>query len=89
MQVKVAAKMRVRFIAEIIGDDGKVMKAPLSVETDVPDITEFSSPSEFYKVFDRFERSVIEARNQIALEVTKDYLEEAVFLKYGGKESED
>ncbi len=81
--------MRVRFIAEIIDDDGKVMKAPVSVETDVPDITEFSSSSEFYKVFDRFERPVIEARNQIALEATRDYLEEAAFLKYRGKESKD
>ncbi len=81
--------MRVRFIAEITDDDGKIMKAPVSVETNVPDITEFSRPSEFYKVFDRYERPVIEARNQIALEVTKDYLEEAAFLKYGGKESKD
>ncbi len=78
--------MRVRFIAEIVDNDGKVMKAPVSVETDVPDITEFTSPSEFYKVFDRFERPVIEARNQVAAEVTKDYLEEAAFLKYGGNE---
>ncbi len=76
--------MRVRFIAEIVDDDGEVRKAPVNVETDVPDIREFSSPSEFYKVFDRFERPVIEARNQVAAEVTKDYLEEAAFLKYGG-----
>ncbi len=81
--------MRVRFIAEIVDDGGKVKKAPVNVETDVPDITEFSSPSEFYKVFDRFERSVIEARNQVASEVTKDYLEGAAFLKYGDKEPKD
>ncbi len=82
-----AGKMKVRFIAEIINDEGKVMKAPVRVETDVPDITEFSSPSEFYRVFDRFERPVIEARNQIASEVAKDYLEEVAFLKCEGKES--
>ncbi len=39
--------MRVRFIAEIVDDAGKVKKAPVSVETDVPDNAEFSSPSEF------------------------------------------
>ncbi len=89
MQIKVAAEMRVRFIAEIIDNDGEVKKAPVSVETDVPNITEFSNPSEFYKVFDRFERPLIEARNQIASEVTKDYLEEAAFLKYGRKEPKD
>ncbi len=87
MEEKVAAKMRVRFSAEIVDDDGKVKKAPVSVETEVPDIAEYSTPSEFYKVFDRFERPVIEARNQIASEVTKEYLEEAAFLKYGRKES--
>ncbi len=78
--------MKVRFMAEIVDDKGEVTKAPVSIETDVPDITEFSSPSEFYKVFDRFERPVIEARNQIAFEVTKDDWEEAAFLKWEGKE---
>ncbi len=81
--------MRVRFIAEIVDDDGKVRRAPVNIETDVPDITEFSSPSKFYKVFDRFERPVIAARNQIALEIAKEYLEEAAFFKYGGKEPKD
>ncbi len=81
--------MKVRFIAEIVDDNGEVTKAPVSIETDVPHITEFSRPSEFYKVFDRFERPVIEARNQIAAEVTKEYLEEAAFLKCEGKEPGD
>ncbi len=75
--------MKVRFIAEIVDANGKVTRAPVTVETDVPDVTEFSSPTEFYRVFDQFERPVpvIEARNQIAAEITKDYLEEATFLK--------
>ena len=77
--------MKVRFIAEIVDDNGKSIKAPVTIETDVPDVSEFSNPSEFYKVFDRFEKPVIEARNQIASEITKDYLEEAAFLKGGGK----
>lgn len=78
--------MKVRFIAEIVDDSGKIVKAPVTVETDVPDITEFTDSSEFYKVFDRFERPVIEARNEIASEITKDYLDEAAFLKDGRKE---
>ncbi len=73
--------MKVRFIAEIVDANGKVTRAPVTVETDVPDVTEFSSPTEFYRVFDQFERPVIKARNQIAAEITKDYLEEATFLK--------
>lgn len=76
--------MKVRFIAEIVDDKGKTVKAPVTIETDVPDVSEFSDPDEFYQVFDRFERPVIEARNQIALEIAKDFLEEAAFLKDGG-----
>ena len=73
--------MKVRFTAEIIDDNGNVLKAPVAVETTVPDLTEYNCPSEFLKVFDRYERPVIEARNQIASEITKEYLEEAAFLK--------
>ena len=73
--------MKVRFTAEIIDDNGKALKAPVAVETDVPDVADFNCPSEFLKVFDQYERPVIEARNQIASEITKDYLEEAAFLK--------
>lgn len=75
--------MKVRFTAEIIDDNGNVLKAPVAVETTVPDLTEYNCPSEFLKVFDRYERPVVETRNQIASEITKDYLEEAAFLKEG------
>ena len=77
--------MKVRLIAEIVDDKGDVVKTPVTVETDVPDISEFADPTEFYKVFDRFERPVIEARNQLAAEITKDYLDEASFLKGRGQ----
>ena len=60
--------MKIRFTAEIIDDNGNVLKNPVSVETKVPDLTDFNCPSEFLKVFDRYERPVIEARNQIASE---------------------
>ena len=89
IQGKVAVEMKVRFIAEIVDDSGKTVKAPVTVETDVPDVTEFTNPSEFYKVFDRFERPVIEARNQVASGIAKDYLEAAAFLKGGGNKPED
>ena len=77
--------MKVRFIAEIEDNSGNIVKTPVTVETDVPDISEFTDPTEFYAVFDRFERPVIEARNQLAAEIAKDYLDEASFLKGGGK----
>ncbi len=80
--------MKVRLIAEIVDNNGDVVKTPVTVETDVPDISEFTDPSEFYQVFDRFERPVIEARNQLGAEIAKEYLEEASFLKGGEKKQE-
>lgn len=73
--------MKVRFVAEILDDNGNPIKAPVKVETDVPDVSEFTTPAEFYSVFDRFEKPVVEARNQIASEIARDYLDEAAFLK--------
>lgn len=78
--------MKVRFVAEILDDNGNPIKVPVKVETEVPDVSEFTSPGEFYNVFDRFEKPVIEARNQIASEIARDYLDEAAFLKDGGYE---
>lgn len=80
--------MKVRFTAEIVDNSGDVVKAPVTIETGVPDITEFSDPREFYQVFDRFERPVIEARNQLAAEIAKEYLDEACFLKGGENQQE-
>ena len=73
--------MKIRYVAEILDEEGKSIKAPITVETDVPEVSEFTAPAEFYQVFDRFEKPVIEGRNQIALEIARDYLDEAAFLK--------
>lgn len=78
--------MKIRFVAEILDDKGETIKAPVKVETDVPDVSEFTTPMEFYDVFDRFEKPVIEARNQIASKISQDYLDEAAFLKDGKNE---
>lgn len=78
--------MKVRFMAEIIDDNGKVVKAPVRAETVVPDVSEYGDSSKFYQVFDRFEKPVIETRDYVAAELAKEYLECAAFLKGGGKE---
>ena len=80
--------MKVRFVAEILDDNGNIIKAPVTVETEVPDVSEFTIPEEFQHVFDRFEKPVIEARNRIGEEIARDYLDEAAFLKGGGNEPE-
>ena len=78
--------MKVRFMAEIIDDNGNVVKTPVTTEAIVPDVMEYGDPSEFYQVFDRFEKPVIKARDHVAAELAKEYLEGAVFLKGGEKE---
>ena len=42
--------MKVRFTAEIIDDNGNTLKTPVSVETKVPDWTDFNCPSKFLKL---------------------------------------
>ena len=58
------------------------------IRTEVPEVTEFGNPEEFYEIFDRFERPVIQARNQIGEELTKIYLEEAVKASKKGAKPE-
>ena len=68
--------MKIRFKAEIIVEDGNIITK--EIETEVPSVTEFGNREMFYEVFDRFEKPVIEARNQIGQELTEAYFEEAV-----------
>lgn len=51
------------------------------IKTEVPEVIEFGNPEEFYEIFDRFERPVIEAGNQMRAEIAEAYLEEAVKQK--------
>ena len=44
------------------------------IEREIPNINEYGKPEEFYEIFDRYEKPVIEARNQIAEEITQEYL---------------
>ena len=64
--------MKVKFTAELIDESGnKIVK---EIEREIPNINEYGKPEEFYEIFDRYEKPVIEARNQIAEEITQEYL---------------
>lgn len=69
--------MKIRLYAEIIDDNGNKVIKPVEVETEIPDIKEFGKKEEFYQIFDRYERPVLEARNQLGREITKEYLNQA------------
>ena len=68
--------MKMKLKAEIIDEKGKVITK--EIETEIPEVTEFGDPENFYEVFNRFEKPVIEARNQLGKEITEAFLGEAV-----------
>ncbi len=55
--------MKIKMKAEITDEYGNMITKEIGAE--VPDVTEFGNPEEFYEIFDRFEKPVIEARNQL------------------------
>lgn len=79
--------MKVRLMAEITDDNGKKLMKPIEIETKVPDIEEFGDKSQFYQVFDRYEKPVLAARTQLMEKLTKEYMDEAAALKKGGSRS--
>lgn len=78
--------MKIKVKAEMTDEKGKVITK--EIETEVPEVKEFGNPEDFYDVFDRFEKPVIEAGNKIREEMAEAYLEEAVKAsKKGAKEA--
>lgn len=69
--------MKIRLYAEIIDDNGNKVTKPIEVEAAIPDIKEFGNQDEFCQIFDRYERPVLEARNQLGREITNEYLNQA------------
>lgn len=78
--------MKIKLKAEMIDEKGKVITQ--EIETEVPEVKEFGNPENFYDIFDRFERPVIEAGNQIKTKMAETYLEEAVKASKKGAEQE-
>ena len=47
--------MKMKLKAEIIDGNGKVITK--EIETEIPEVTEFGDPENFYEVFNRFEKA--------------------------------
>lgn len=80
--------MRLRFTAEMIDDNGERISNPVEMEAAVPNLEEYGEKSRFYEIFDRYEKSALEMRNQVAEEITQSYLNAATGLKKGRKKGE-
>ena len=78
--------MRLRFTAEMIDDNGERISNPVEIEAAVPNLEDYGDKSHFYEIFDRYEKSALAMRNQVAEEITQSYLKAAAALKKGRKE---
>ncbi len=69
--------MKVRFIAEVIDDNGNVIGTRACEENGIPSLDGFdlSTREGFLKDFDTLEKTVLKARNQIGADVTNEILD--------------
>lgn len=88
MELREGKDMKLRFMAEITDDNGNRVVAPIEVEKEIPDLNEFEDSSQFYEVFNRYEKPALDARNGIAEEITRLYLDAAADLKKDGEITE-
>lgn len=79
--------MKIEMKVKMTDEKGNVITR--TIETEVPEVTEFENSETFYEVFNRFERPVMEARNQLGEKIAEAYLEEAVKASKKGAKKGD
>ena len=65
-------KMRIR--VTLHDEDEEPVTEATTMEVQVPDFEAFTGPDTFGKVFDQYERKVLEARNDVVEAATEKYL---------------
>lgn len=72
-------KMDLEFIARIKGKDGTIIERKVSLADVLPNIDDFDlcTREGFLADFDVYEKAVLAARNQVAEDLTEEYLKEA------------
>ena len=70
-------KAKLEFVARITMPDGEVIEKTVEASGGVPSHEEFdfSTKEGFLTSFDAYEKVTLNARNQIAEEITKEYLD--------------
>ena len=66
-------------------DNGNEITRTIEKEAVIPDIAEYGEAEDFSEIFHRYEKPALQVRNELAEEVTKEYLERAASLKKGGE----
>jgi hypothetical protein len=70
------SSMKVEITVNIKKADGTFAAESTTMEVDVPDFEEFTGPDEFGKIFNKYERNVLKARNEVVAAATEKYLNE-------------
>ena len=78
--------MKIQMIVHIKNDDGTSGADSTAIEVDVPNYEAFTGPGSFGKVFDQYERKVLEARNDVVKSVTEKYLDGMAQKKHSQKQ---
>jgi hypothetical protein len=84
-------KMKVKITVEMENTDGTSAVERTTIDVDVPDFEEFTGPDRFGAVFDKYERKVLKARNEVIEAATEKYLSEMAKKKHSqsqGREKE-
>ena len=77
--------MKIQMTAKITDDNGNEITRTVEKEAVIPDIAEYGEKEAFADIFHRYEKPTIQIRNELAEEITKEYLNGAAALKKDGK----
>ena len=80
--------MKIQMTAKITDDNGHEITRTIEKEAIIPDISEYGEMESFSEIFQRYEKPTIQIRNELAEEITEEYLNGAAALKKGGKITE-
>ena len=75
--------MKIQMTAKITDDNGNEITRTIAKEAVIPDIAEYGDKESFCEIFHR-----IQIRNELAEEITKEYLDGAAALKKDGEITE-
>lgn len=66
----------------IINEDNEEEIIPITVEKNIPSITDFMNGENFRENFDVLEKAILKARKEVAEDAVKEYLQKASKKKY-------
>ena len=73
--------MKIQMTAKITDDNGREITRTIEKEAVIPDISEYGEKESFSEIFHRYEKTTIQIRNELAEEITGEYLNGAAALK--------